>query len=306
MKKTISLFLILLLFLFVLSSCDANEVGGEVTKVVCLSFPEYDWVRNIIGEESDIQLTLLRRSGIDIHSYQPTAADLMDIYESDLFIYVASPSFAGFDDAVNRSNGKTLDLLAFVGEEEHHGHEHEHDHATDEHIWLSLGHASECCERIAKALAELDSVNAQSYYANAEAYITELSALDSEYREAVKNANTNILVFADRYPFTHMAHDYSLECYAAFSGCSGESGASYETFDYLISKVDEYSLDCVLTVEGSDGKIARTVASSAETKDQKILTLNSMQALGGDDAKKGVTYLSVMRENLEVLKEALG
>lgn len=310
MKRTVLILLSLLLLLPLFTACDTKSDGDRKIDVVCLSFAEYDWARNIVGDNENVRLTLLRRGGVDIHSYQPTASDLMKIYESDLFIYVASPSFSGFDDAVESSKGRTLELLSLFEDEEHHDHDHEHghdhDHATDEHIWLSLSHAQECCEHIAAALSELDKENAHSYSDNSQEYIAKLEKLDSEYRETIESAKTRVLVFADRFPFSHMAHDYSLECFAAFSGCTGESAASYATFDHLISKVDENSLDCILTVEGSDQRIARTVVSSTKSKDQTILTLDSMQALGKADVENGVTYLSVMQKNLETLREALG
>lgn len=305
--KRIALLLLVLLFVISLSSCELKEVNDDKKSVVCLGFAEYDWTRNIVGESEGVAVSLLRDSGVDIHSYQPTAADLMDVSSAELLIYVASPTFAGFDDDIADMATSTLDLLEYSGVGEHdHSQRHDHDHTEDEHIWLSLSHAVECCMIISEKLSELDPKNAEIYEVNAKEYIKELTLLDAEYREAVSLSKNKTLVFVDRYPFAHMAHDYSLECHAAFSGCTGESEASFETIAHLITAVDENGLDCVITVDGSDEKIARAVISSTKTKDQHILTLDSMQVLGREDIENGVTYIAVMRDNLEVLRQALG
>ena len=100
--------------------------------------------------------------------------------------------------------------------------------------------------------------------------------------------------------------DYGLSYYAAFAGCSAETEASFETISFLAKKVDELNLPCVLTIEGKDHKIAETVVENTTAKDQKILTMDSMQSTTSQDVKNGTTYLSVMENNLSVLKEALG
>lgn len=312
MKKLV-LFLVLLLIFTSMTSCIQNIEEESELNIVCLSFPEYDWVRNIVNEREGVKVELIRRGGVDLHSYQPTAADLMDIYESDLFVYIGSPSFAGFEDAVDECKGVSVDLLSFFAEneicseEDHHdSHGHSHSHDFDEHIWLSLSHAEECIERLNGVLCDIDPSGSKLYSRNSLEYLQKLTDLDVKYRQTVKNANTNVLVFADRYPFVHMANDYSLECYAAFSGCSGESSASFETLSHLISSVEDNALNCVITLEGGDKSLARTVASSAKGSAVKILTLNSMQAMGQADIDLGVDYISVMENNLEVLKEALG
>ena len=311
--KKLSVLFVLILICASFCSCMRDLPSDGTLEVVCLSFPEYDWARNVIGERNDVTVTLLRRGGVDLHSYQPTAGDLMDICDSDLFIYIGSPSFSGFKEALSRSEGTSIDLLGYFESDEGHGDDHDHgdDHGhgyeghdhTDEHIWLSLSHAIECVGYICNLMCEIDPVCSDEYIENANQYIKKLESLDAEYRNTVENAATNKMVFADRYPFTYMASDYSLECCAAFSGCSGESAASFDTLEYLISSVEKYGLDCILTIEGDDKRLAETVAASVSDENIKILSLNSMQTMG-----KGTNsdYISVMKDNLGVLKEALG
>ena len=161
------------------------------------------------------------------------------------------------------------------------------------------------CGAIADGLALADPANADTYHANAEAYQAELSALDAEYQSVVDGASNKTLLFADRFPFRYMIEDYDLDYYAAFVGCSSETEASFETVMFLAGKVDELGLKNIMIIEGSDGKLADTVKNATTSQDQQILTLNSLQSVPLSAAQDGVSYLSVMRDNMEVLKQAL-
>jgi zinc transport system substrate-binding protein len=152
----------------------------------------------------------------------------------------------------------------------------------------------------------MDPEGAVEYSANLERYVRELDELDKEYSEAVTSAGKNTILFADRFPFAYLAHDYGLEHYAAFSGCSSESEASFEIIVELAGKIDELGLNAVIVTEGAEHKIAETVIATTATKDARILTMDSMQSTTIDDAENGASYLSIMRSNLSVLIEALG
>ena len=168
-----------------------------------------------------------------------------------------------------------------------------------------MRNAEVICDAIAETLEEMDPENKEIYQSNAEVYKEKLSALDEEYKETVNNANQKTLVFADRFPFRYLVDDYDLSYYAAFSGCSAESEASFKTVTFLAGKVDELGVKSVLTMEKSDDRIAQTVIENTKAKDQKILQLNSMQSITSEEIADGATYLSVMEDNLGVLKEAL-
>ena len=131
------------------------------------------------------------------------------------------------------------------------------------------------------------------------------AACDAEYDNAVKSGSKKTVLFADRFPFRYLVDDYGLDYYAAFVGCSAETEASFETITFLSKKVDELGLSSILTIEGQDKKIADTVKQNTSKKDQEILTMDSLQSTTSKDVEGGVTYLSVMEGNLEVLKEAL-
>ena len=321
MKKITALINCAVLTIGILASCTAAPVNtGDKLSIVTTIFPEYDWVKNILGSMSDkADVTMLLDTGVDLHNYQPTADDIIKITTCDLFIYVGGESDKWVDDVLKDSSDKPVvinlcDVLSenlkeeelkegMQGEEE--AEEGEEEIEYDEHVWLSLKNASVICQHIADKLCELDSANAEAYKANAQSYISKINALDEQYAQAVSESEVKTLVFADRFPFRYMTDDYSIDYYAAFIGCSAETEASFETIKFLAKKVDELSLNCVITLEGSDDRIAKTVIANTETKDKEMLVLNSMQSTTGEQVKEGADYLAIMTSNLEVLKQAL-
>ena len=298
----------------------ADDHSGPL-QIVATIFPEYDWVRNVAGEDlSDVQITLLLDKGVDLHSFQPTAEDILKISTCDLFIYVGGESDAWVEDALKGAARpdmtvlKLMDLLRDTvkeeetvegmqktGEDSLEGSEPEYD----EHIWLSLRNAAVLVEGISQALQDLDKDHAQIYADHAAAYIEKLNALDEKYQAAVTGADISTLLFADRFPFRYLTDDYGLNYYAAFAGCSAETEASFETIAFLSQKIDELGLHAVLTIDGTGHRIAETVISNTQTKDQQILVMDSMQSVAEADVQDGTDYLSIMEKNLEVLKEAL-
>ena len=508
MKKMIPLFLVLTMVVGLLAGCgkknaaEKGESDSNKLSVVTTIFPEYDWVKEILGDKADnAEVTMLLSSGVDLHSYQPTADDIVKISDCDLFIYVGGESDKWVDDALKEATNKdmkVIDLLEVLGDsvkteetvegmqetehahdhskevstfEDHEvqdrslsdwagswqsaypfaldgtlddafaamaeegemtadeyktyyqngyktditniniegdhiaftyedgkkvgsdykyigyyiqnwstgtkaamyrfeavdrtsgapvyiefndhmiesaapehfhirmsnesfdaivdpekswptffpadmtgedlcehmeGHGHDHEEEADEHVWLSLKNAKTLVTAIADALQELDPDNKDTYAANASAYIEKLSALDGAYQAAVDGAARKTVLFGDRFPFRYLVDDYGLSYYAAFAGCSAESEASFETVSFLAKKVDELKLPCVLTIEGKNHKIAETIVENTAEKNQKILTMDSMQSTTSEDVANGTTYLSVMEQNLSVLKEALG
>lgn len=304
---------------------DNNTVQnrGAKIKVVTTIFPEYDWVKEIAGDEiSNMDLTMLLDNGVDLHSYQPTASDIMKISDCDLFIYVGGESDAWVDDALKEAvnkNMKVINLLDVLGntvkeeevkegmeaEEEEESGEEEEEPEYDEHVWLSLKNAKILTKAIAEDLCEIDEEHKDIYMRNEKAYEEKLDTLDKEYQGTVDAASQKTLLFGDRFPFRYLVDDYGLDYYAAFVGCSAETEASFETVKFLSEKVDELGLKNVITIEKSDQKIAKTIVENTKDKNQNILTLDSMQSTLSDDVKNGTTYLSVMEKNLEVLKEAL-
>lgn len=191
------------------------------------------------------------------------------------------------------------------GEEHHHHDDDEEETEYDEHVWLSLKNAEILCAAICEALCAADTRNAQAYRENLAAYTAKLSALDAEYEAVIARAGQKTLLFGDRFPFRYLTDDYGLRYYAAFTGCSAETEASFKTVAFLSAKVDELGLSAVCQIESGDGKIAHTIIQNTKGKNAKILTLNSMQSVTAKQIADGANYLRIMQENLAVIKEAL-
>jgi len=313
-----------IIFIFVIitalfSSCSENgrrQSGG--INIICTIFPQYDWVSQIIGEENadKFNLTLLLDSRVDLHSYNPSVQDMAKIKTCDVFIYVGGHSDDWTRDALSGANPDiiTLNLVEILGDlikyDDHDHDECDDDHGDeeyhiDEHVWLSIRHAKIICAEIAGMLSKIDPDNAQAYNKNLEEYILKLSDLDAEYQKAADSAGVKVLVFADRFPFLYLLEDYGIDYYSAFSGCSAETEAGFVTIISLANRINQFGLSAVMVTESSDQSIAKTVIRETNDKNQRILTLDSMQSVTSADVKKGVTYISVAENNLSVLKEAL-
>lgn len=305
-------------------SCSAEGIenkSGSRLSIVTTVFPCYDWVREIAGSKiSGIDLTMLLDNGTDMHSFQPAAKDIVKISSCDVFIYVGGESDEWVEDALKEAVNKdirTVNLMDLLGdsvveeetvegmqaEDEEEG---EDSPEYDEHVWLSLLNAQVLVTGIADAMAQADPENASLYENNAGTYNSKLGELDGRYRDAVKDSDKDTILFCDRFPFRYLTDELGLDYYAAFSGCSAEAEASFETVVFLSGKIDELGLSSVLVIDGSDQKIAKTVIENTGSKDMEILVMDSMQSTTTADSSNGVTYLSVMESNLEVLVKALG
>ena len=333
MKKGVratALLLAALLFLTVFTGCgDVDVRHTDKPRIVCTAFPQYDWVREILGDEADrFDLILLNENGADLHSFQPTAADIVRISTADLFVYIGGNSDLWVEDALKEAVNPDMQVVSLMeqlgdrvweeehveGMEEERGHHHDHDadedheheeEEYDEHIWLSLRNAEAMVDVLTEAICKLDPEQADVYRTQGTAYRSELEALDTEYTEVMEQANVHTLVFGDRFPFRYLTEDYNLEYYAAFPGCSAETEASFETITFLAGKVDENGLKAILVIDDSDERIAETIRDNTKEKNQKILVLQSLQSVSRKQMDAGTTYLKGMQENLEVLREAL-
>lgn len=310
MKRIISLLLCVALTAGMLCSCSRIARSDEL-KIVCTTFVQYDFAKNILG--SDENLILLIDNGADLHGFEPTAEDIVNIATASLFVYgggVSDNWVTKTLEAASNDGLKTFALMDYVEplcadheHAEHEGHEHHHEeNEIDEHVWLSLKNAVVIVEELCDAICGIDPDNAEVYKANAAEYTDKLNKLDADYEAAISDSENNFLLFADRFPFIYLMTDYSLEYHAAFTGCSSETQASTETMKSLIDETREHSLSVILIIDGSDGRVAQQVSDETGAE---IMTLNSCQSVSMKEIEKGVNYLDLMTENLEVIKEAL-
>lgn len=330
-----------LLTLFIACNSDSEKKNseqaannGKKISVVATIYPQYAWLKEILGNQADsLNLTLLVKNGMDLHSYKPSAADIATIAKADMIVYVGGESDKWIEKALEATPNEKrvqVNLLEALGdrvkaeeivegmqaEEEHeHHHEHAEEHEdehhhheeaeNDEHIWLSLKNAEILVKKIAEAVANVDTAHAMEYHINAGLYIAKISALDAQYRAATDSAHFKTILFGDRFPFRYLVDDYGIKYFAAFVGCSAESEASFETVAFLAGKMDSLALPAIFTIDGSNGKIARAILdASKKSKETPVLTLNSMQSIKNSQMDSA-NYLDIMRENLEVIKKAL-
>ena len=304
MKRLIAALLCLCLML---CGCNAQpEKPHDETKlqIVCTSFPAYDFAREIAGDMAE--LTLLIKPGSEVHSYEPTPKDMIRIQESDLFICNGGESEQWAKTLITPELN-TIYMMDCVDtvEESADGiyNAEDGEPELDEHVWTSPLNAIKISEEICNALCKLDTDNAEAYKTNFTAYKAQLMALDREFRQVIKNSGKHTLVFADRFPMRYFALEYGLDCYAAFPGCSSETEPSAKTVAYLIDRVREDKIPAVLYMEFSNQKMADVICEDTGCKKLPFYSAHSVSA---EQFEQGVSYLDLMRINLNSLKEALG
>lgn len=299
-------------------NADRADTGDKKFSVVCTCFSCYDWTREITSGADDVSVTYLLENGVDMHSYQPSVEDMVSISKCDLFIYVGGEAESWADDALEESTNKDMkvvrlmDVSGLEGKEEELkegmqdiGGEDGDEAEYDDHVWLSVKNAKLFCGEITNALCELDGENAEMYRDTLADYVQKLNELDEDIQTLADSSQDKTLIFGDRFPFRYFTDDYGFDYYAAFPGCSSETQASFETVAFLAKKTDEVNADTIFTIESSDGRIAQSIIDNTKNKDMKIAVLDSIQSVNSSQAENGASYISIMRQNYEVLKEAL-
>ena len=315
--KKIILILILILiivgivFLISKSSNTKNNEEGKI-QIVSTNFASYDFLRAIIGDNKNINLTFLLGPGKDAHSYDPTAGDLIKIQNADLFVYIGGDSEKWADkvlESLDTNKTKKIciaDSVDKIEEQEIDGAEEEHEEeeegAFDDHIWTSPANAIKMVQALENAVEEIDNSNSTKYKENAKKYISEIQDVDAKIKKIVDKKVRDRLVFADRMPMQYFINYYNLKVTAAFSGCSTETEPSAKTIAYLQNRIKEEKIPVVLYIELNDGRVAKTIAKETGAKAKQIQTLHNVSL---DDFNRGETWVSLMNRNLKVLKLAL-
>lgn len=293
------------------------DVDGDKPSIVCTTFSLYDWVSNILGDEkSNFNVTYLMQSGVDMHSFESTASanDLINISTCDMIVFVGGESDTWLQNALKNKinvNMQVVNLMQVLGdnakeEEEVDGMQsNDEEKEFDEHVWLSLKNAKLFCNALCDALCNLSPSFEQKFVANKSAYVQQIELLDNKFEQDIQNCSLSTILVADRFPFRYLVDDYGLSYYAAFSGCSAETDASFETIVFLSNKVDELGLSFIFVIEGSNMQTANAVVQNSTAKTAQILTLNSIQSVNTTQIANGASYLDFMQQNLNQLKIAL-
>jgi len=314
----------------VTESSSVAESKSEETKklsIVTTIFPAYDWVKQVVGDNKNVDISFLIDKGVDLHSYQASAADIAKITDSDLFVYVGGDSDDWAEDIIKENpNLNYINMVDSIGEaalaeelvegmqdeeehdnesEEHANEEGEHEEGEeeiDEHVWLSIKNAETIVSAIEAKLAEIDPDNKAEYEKNANDYLAKLDELDKEYKDTLSSIQNKTIIVGDRFPFRYLVNEYGIKYYAAFKGCDAGSEASFETVKFLANKMDELNMSDIFIIDGSKGDLAKTIVDNTKDKNAKVLVLDSMQSTKSSD---NASYLDIMKKNLEVLKEVL-
>lgn len=308
MKKPFSLFLIIIIIsLFAFSGCNSNEKSqyesNDNLKIVTTIFPYYDFVRTVTGNKADI--VLLLSPGSEPHSYEPSPSDIVAIESCDIFIYNGGESDEWVEEVLSsleNTNIKFLRMMDYIAPLYEKTPEHTDGDEYDEHIWTSLRNAQSLVSAITDEVIDADSKNKSFFERNSENYIKSLSELDKKFEAAVSTARRKVVVFGDRFPFLYFITDYNLDYECAFPGCSSETEPSIATVSRLIDYVRNKNIPVVFYLEFSNGKIAQIIS---EDSNARTLQFSSCHNVTKDEFENKVTYLLLMEQNLNVLKEAI-
>lgn len=288
----------------------SNSDSGKL-KIISTVFPPYDLARQIAGDNAEISILL--PPGSEIHNYEPSAKDMIAIRNCDIFLYIGGENEQWAEKLINSNDTENVTAVKLIDyvptlsedEDEHdhdHDHDHEHEHETDEHIWTSPKNAQLMLSAVYDAICKVDPSNKQTYTKNKDAYAKQLSDLDNAYRSAVDNAKNKTIVLADKFPFRYLAHEYGLEFSSAFAACSDESEPGVSTMIKLTKTIKENNIPAVYYLEFSSTKIADTLCD--ETGATKLM-LHSCHNVSKQDIENNISYVDLMKQNLENLKLTL-
>ena len=323
MKKRI--LALLLATAVALPLCACAPAGEEAEdgrlQVVCSLFPYYDFVREIGG--AYVSPRLLVAAGREAHSFEPTPMDVIRVSRADVFVYNGGEGEQWVDEILSSAGeniptvlrmmdyADTLTEEPLAGHDDHdhadHDHEHDDDHDSDdieydEHIWTSPVQAMKLCRAICDALCAADPAHAAVYRSNLENYLGQLAELDVAFRQVCSEKKRSLLVFGDRFPLLYFCREYGLDYRAAFHGCSSDTEPSLYTLKFLIDKVAQDKIPVVYALELSSQKVAQAIA---ETTGARVMTFYSCQTVSAEDFAAGAGYLSLMRRNVDALREGI-
>ena len=275
-----------------------NKEPAVKPKIVASNFVGYDLARAVLGDDSELKM--LVAPGSDLHHYEPSQQDIIDVKSAQLFIYAGGESEEWTEKILDGEEApKTLKMIDIEGLKLL---KEDGEDEIDEHFWASISNYILMLEAVEKQIIEIDPENAEYYKENAQEYREQLQSLDEDLRTIINSSNKKTVVFADRFPAKYFFDEYKLQYIAAFPGCAEDTEADAVTISNMINLIKLKNVRAVFTIELSDGKLANTISGSTHTK---ILKFQSLQNISKSDFQAGKTYVDLMRENIDPLAEAL-
>ncbi|MBI5636807.1 MAG: zinc ABC transporter substrate-binding protein [Nitrospinae bacterium] len=292
-------------FLLILAAAcqrSAPQSTGRPRVIVTL-FPLYDFTRAVGGGRADV--TMLLSPGMEPHAYEPPPSDVAGIMAASLFIYTGA-AMEPWAERILKSAPNPRRLVADTSNgirlmegEKDDGHHHER--GGDPHIWLDFENAQKMVNSIAEAFAKIDRNNAQLYRDNASVYNKQLEELDAAYQKGLARCATRELIHGGHYAFGYMARRYRLDYHAAY-GFSPEAEPSANTMMALTKLVKSSNARGVFYEELVLPKTAQAIAGEAGVP---LLQLNAAHNITREQMARGVTFIGLMRENLQNLRTGL-
>lgn len=306
MKKLIIFALILTMLLTGCSNNNADTKADDKINIVTTVFPLYDFARAVAGDNAEIKMLI--KPGAEVHSFDPSPADIIAIQNADIFLYIGGDGDAWVDtilESMDNSNVKAIKLMDHVElacHEDDHEHSGEHHHEYDEHIWTSFDNACLMLDEICNALTVLDGDNASVYTENAESYKTEINEIKTDISEIVSQSDSKTLIVADRFPFLYFVEEFDLDYISAFDACGSESEASAGVVAALIDEIENMDAPYIYYVELSNHNIADIIT---EQTGASAIELHSCHNVTKDDFDKGETYVTLWQRNIDALEKGL-
>lgn len=291
--------LMLSIFFSILIKKNSQTDDHKKIQITSTIFPYYSIADDICSFNANN--IMLLKPGMESHTYEPTFEDITSIKNSDIFIYTGGESDKWIDtilNSINTDKTKIIKLMEYIEpiSEQHHNHS-----ANDEHIWTSPKNAKKIAEVICETVCAINPDLEQEYQKNADKLIYEIDNLDKHFEDVLKTSDKTV-IFADRFPFLYFAKDYNLNYISAFPSCAEESEPSVQTITNIINTIKEQNIKKIFCIEFSNQKIADSIAS--ETGVSKLL-FHSCHNVTAEEFNEGASYVSLMNDNLNNLKEAM-
>lgn len=293
-----------------LFGCIGSSGPSGGLKIVTTIFPAYDFTRQIVRDTATV--TLLIPPGQSIHTYEPSAKDIITISECNLFIYNGGESDEWVDEVLASLDRpipklRMMDCVSTLYEDTLHIAEPEEGAAEkDEHVWTSPKNAVAIARGIRDAIISADHGTSYDYETQCAELVEKLTKLDADFTEFFETVpqEKKLMIFGDRFPLLYFTHDYGIEHYAAFAGCAEDTEPSPGVIAYLVDKAKEHGADTIWHVELSSTATAEMLCENIG--DAEPALFHSCHSVTSEELENGETYESLMRKNLETLKQRMG
>lgn len=318
MKKTILLIINLILLVIIVfglvfifkDKVNTSDVFVENNKIkiVTTLFPEYDFAKQIVGEKADVSLVL--KSGIETHNFEPTAKDIIDINSASLFVTLGEELEPWVKDISSSIENKdkilvisdNIELIAQDefednGEHDHEKEDHIYEESHDSHIWLNPKNAKLMIDNLLNRIIEIDPQNKNYYRENAEKYKAEIDNIDKELKSIFTNRNI-ILAVGGEFAYSYLVKEYNVNFVSVYTNCGHGEDPSISRVKSVIDVINDKQIPIVFYEELSEGLVAKMIAEETNAEAKVLYTIHN----GNIEGENKDTYVSLMKRNIENIR----